>query len=317
MRLAVVCAWCAALLFATNGAIQAALGATAIARTSALMALVFAGLPLALRATGSRALAAHSLPLLLWLYALGLAAASGGKAEGALFAAAAVPMAAVLLGGVRAGLVWSALACAALLGTAWLDALAVELPPEAGLSLRGPDRFRAALLFTLGTSALVIGYEVLLQRARTELSLEQARVSAVRRQRRESEQRFRVLTEEASDVVTEWDAEGFIHYVSPQVERLTGMRPEELLHTHWLEHVTRVHPEDTERFNEALERVVQGRVEGGVSMRLRHNDGSWRWLEFGMRSFRNAEGEVRVVSIGRDVTDRREIEALRGRTAPG
>ena len=44
---------------------------------------------------------------------------------------------------------------------------------------------------------------------------------------------------------------------------------------------------------------------------MRHRDGSWRWLEVTIQPFRDAAGELHLASVGRDVTDRREVEKLR------
>src|SRR5215208_5313064 len=43
----------------------------------------------------------------------------------------------------------------------------------------------------------------------------------------ESEQRFRSLVQNSSDIITILEADGTVHYVSPAVERVTGYRPEE------------------------------------------------------------------------------------------
>ena len=46
---------------------------------------------------------------------------------------------------------------------------------------------------------------------------------------RRSEERFRLLVQDSSDVITVTAAEGTMCYVSPAVERIQGYRPEELV----------------------------------------------------------------------------------------
>ena len=45
--------------------------------------------------------------------------------------------------------------------------------------------------------------------------------------------------------------------------------------------------------------------------RARHQDGSWHWFEANVHSHRNAQGELRVVMISRDVTERKTAEERR------
>lgn len=299
-RTAVATCGIAALLVSASALLQATLGHQGAGWTPALMALLFASVPFLLRATGAAALAIHAPPLLLLAFAAILIARSGDQAIGGLFAAVAAPIVAALLGGTGPGIAWGAITCAALAGAALSTATgALPLDP---LPAAARSPFRATALFTLGMLAVVTLYELLLRRAQAE--------------RRASEARFRALTEEASDVVAEWDTTGFVRYVSPRIEVLTGTSPDGFVDTHWLEHVERIHPEDVESFGRALEHVVEGRTDVAVAMRFRHGDGSWRWFEFGMRRFRTAGGELRVVSVARDVTDRREVEALRAQIRP-
>ena len=74
------------------------------------------------------------------------------------------------------------------------------------------------------------------------------REAAVRRQnqlaearRRESEQRFRALIENATDIVVIVDKDGIFRYISPSQERIFGYKTEELLGRKCLDFI---YPED-------------------------------------------------------------------------
>ena len=74
------------------------------------------------------------------------------------------------------------------------------------------------------------------------------------------------------------DAQGTIRYVSPSVERVLGYRSEEMVGTGTAEYV---HPKDLER---ALWELAEAASKPGVhpvavETRVRHKDGSWRYLE--------------------------------------
>ncbi len=310
-RLAVGASALAALAFLWTSVEQIAWGVPGIATATGATAAALAALPLLIRRTGSMAVVAHGLPLLLYVFCLGLGVATAGRATGTLIGAVVVPLIAVLLGGLRAGAVWCVLTCLGLVGVG--AAAGAELP----FSIEAPvvsdpwAPIRATILASLGVTGVGAIYESLHQRALRDLTSAHTRADAAARQRLESERRFRTLTENASDVITEWDDTGFITYISPQIEPFTGSPPEHFVDTHWLEHVDRIHRDDVEGFRLALERVVGGESVSDVEFRFRHEDGSWRWFELVFRPFRTAEGQTRMVSVGRDVTDRREVETLR------
>jgi len=125
---------------------------------------------------------------------------------------------------------------------------------------------------------------------------------------RESEERYRRLAENASDLIYEMDAEGRILFVSPNREAVLGASDEEVVGESILQAglVERVHPDDRKLLFDTFQAVGStGRVRQ-VTFRYRHSDGSWRWFESKGRSFRSNTSEWRAVVIARDVTDREE-----------
>jgi PAS domain S-box-containing protein len=95
---------------------------------------------------------------------------------------------------------------------------------------------------------------------------------------REREGRFRALIQNALDIIMVTDADGTIRYLSPSVERTLGYRPEEMLGTNTGDYV---HPDDLEKgFKELAEALAKPGVHPvAVETRVRHKDGTWRWLE--------------------------------------
>ena len=73
-------------------------------------------------------------------------------------------------------------------------------------------------------------------------------------QLRRSEERFRSLIENASDLIAIVDREGSIHYASPSHVRVLGYRPEEMIGQAML---TFVHPDDHARVGSALRQAVE------------------------------------------------------------
>ncbi len=123
---------------------------------------------------------------------------------------------------------------------------------------------------------------------------------------KEREERFRVLFQNASDVILVSDEDRTIRYASPSAERVMGHRPETLVGTGV---VDCIHPEDEERFR-AMEAEIRKKrgVSPTMEFRLRHADGSWHSHEaIGNNLLR--EPSVRGIVFNlRDVTERKVLE---------
>ncbi|MEW5723704.1 MAG: cache domain-containing protein, partial [Thermodesulfobacteriota bacterium] len=94
---------------------------------------------------------------------------------------------------------------------------------------------------------------------------------------RESEARFRALTENTTDVTVIVDRAGVYQYASPSVKAF-GWAPEEIEGRHYLDWV---HPEDLAQVKEAIARAVQhpGETLKVEELRVRRQDGTWVPLE--------------------------------------
>jgi two-component system cell cycle sensor histidine kinase/response regulator CckA len=129
---------------------------------------------------------------------------------------------------------------------------------------------------------------------------------------RHSEERYRVLTETTSDAVAELDAEGRLVFASAGFGQVLGYVPEELVGT---TPFGLIHPDDVEPLAERfLRRVSEARPRGkGRVFRVRHRNGSWRWLRGGGINIETPSGETRLVAAFSDVTEQIEVEEARRR----
>lgn len=128
---------------------------------------------------------------------------------------------------------------------------------------------------------------------------------------RDSEARYRMLADNASDMITHMDLAGRRLFVSPGSRELTGYSPEELIGT---ERAAFVHPDDEPSLRRKLEDLVSGRTDLVANInRIRHKDGWWIWIEATVKLLRDASGQpTGLVSALRDITDRKLAdEALR------
>ncbi|WP_422923265.1 PAS domain S-box protein [Singulisphaera sp. PoT] len=120
--------------------------------------------------------------------------------------------------------------------------------------------------------------------------------------------RLLALLEHAFDVVALTDAEGAIEYASPAIERVLGVKDSDLIGVRWAE---RLHPEDDGPFRVRLGEAVQRPgASRAFEARLRHEDGSWRFVQ-GRVTNRLDKPAVRALIWNvRDVTGLRSAEEL-------
>ena len=95
---------------------------------------------------------------------------------------------------------------------------------------------------------------------------------------RQSEQRFRSLIENATDITIIIDGEGIFRYISPSVKRILGYTPHQAIGRSALEIV---HPDDCATIVQTLNKVIENpkRSQSPVEYRVRHRNGCWCYVE--------------------------------------
>ena len=126
---------------------------------------------------------------------------------------------------------------------------------------------------------------------------------------RESEERHRMLADNAEDVIWTLDREGRRTYISPSVTRMRGFTVAELMQQPVLEAFT---PESATHFATYMEALRAGNVEPSYRTEVEQpcKDGSMVWVEISATGMINADGEmVGVLGVSRDVTERKRQAA--------
>lgn len=121
---------------------------------------------------------------------------------------------------------------------------------------------------------------------------------------RASEERYRLITEHASDLIAVFDRAGRFVYASPSHQRTLARTPADLI---GLRGIDLMHPDDAVAMRGTMARL---QTENAIQMtfRYQHADGSWRWLDASM-TLTTQQGDSYAISVARDVTERKRLEA--------
>jgi len=121
-----------------------------------------------------------------------------------------------------------------------------------------------------------------------------------------TEERFKLLIENALDLITVMDVDGTMKYVSPSHKRILGYDDDDLVGKRVFDFV---HPEDLARvldtFTEGLQ--DQDRLYS-TEFRVRHKDGYWLTIESIGKMCPPVSGGLGVIANSRDITERKKME---------
>ncbi len=140
------------------------------------------------------------------------------------------------------------------------------------------------------------------------LAIESSDRRKVEQALRTSEGRLTTTVQSTSIGIWDWDLNSNEVYLSPEWKRQLGHEDHELGNT-FQEWENRIHPEDHERALGAIA-VYLSRRESHLEIehRLRHKDGSYRWILARGMLIKTQDQSTRIVGIHLDVTDRKVAE---------
>ncbi len=176
-----------------------------------------------------------------------------------------------------------------------------ELPPFLYIDM-GEERYYQGIKTPLYDSrGKIIGVQIVIwdvtERKRAEEEL------------RKSQERFELAVLASQDGLFDWDVKANQVWYSPQIRTMLGYDDEEFPNQPG-ETEQRVHPDDHARWRATL----QGHVEGPpdhveIEYRIRHKDGSYRWVRDRGVALRRADGKAyRIAGSREDITGRKAAE---------
>ncbi len=128
-----------------------------------------------------------------------------------------------------------------------------------------------------------------------------------------SEQRFKALVQEGSDMIAIADLTGNYKYVSPNIELKMGKSAEDFFGKNAFEFV---HEDDKERVIESYTRITTEHIVHIPPFRFQMREGQWRWIESIVTNMMADPAVEGIVTNSRDVTERIDyVEAIKEQNA--
>ncbi|HTS38315.1 MAG TPA: EAL domain-containing protein [Candidatus Solibacter sp.] len=138
------------------------------------------------------------------------------------------------------------------------------------------------------------------------VAYQQFRIYRVRRSNDNREELFKIVTENAADMIALVDVKGRRLYNSPAYKRILGYSAAELGETSAFE---QIHPDDKFKVLDAAREARETGVGKRLEYRIKHKDGRWLILESIASTVRDDKGNVvKLVIVNRDITERKRAE---------
>jgi len=123
------------------------------------------------------------------------------------------------------------------------------------------------------------------------------------RKLKESQERYKLITENSHDIVTLMRPDGIYDFVSPSIKEILGYEVDEILGQKTTDFI---HPDDLPRIEIQMSESVKTKSKEGVAIfRFRNKKGEWRWLEAQGGAILDDNGAILYLrSNKRDITDK-------------
>jgi PAS domain S-box-containing protein len=129
-----------------------------------------------------------------------------------------------------------------------------------------------------------------------------------------SEEKFRIITENSSDIIWHLDSNFLLTYISPADERIRGFKKEEVIGKSLF---SILKPEGIEMLKEANKKRMINLSKGIRSAPVIYEleelckDGSWVWVEATATAFYDRDGKISGYhGVSRDISERKKAELL-------
>jgi PAS domain S-box-containing protein len=149
--------------------------------------------------------------------------------------------------------------------------------------------------------ALLVGVYIAVLRRTTEIQSLAEKLARESEGRHESEERYRLLIENAPDAIITLDSQGRFSSINPFCEVFTGWKREEWLGKPF---TPLIHPDDLNRAQASFADTLHGRKTPMTELRVKNKSGDFIWMEFILTPQTRHDKVDGVLAIGRDISAR-------------
>lgn len=121
---------------------------------------------------------------------------------------------------------------------------------------------------------------------------------------RESEEKYRCIVENSSDLIMLTQPDGIISYLSPACEKVLGYNAEELIGQQpWI-----IYPDDLEKAKEVHYRALKGERGTDFEYRIKTKTGKIKWISHSWSPVFKDDKVQMMTSVVRDITERKKAD---------
>ncbi len=121
---------------------------------------------------------------------------------------------------------------------------------------------------------------------------------------RESEEKYRLISDNANDIITVFDKKFKLQYINDVYEKISGFSEEEVMGKSPIEFM---HPDDIKKAIKIFKDTLEIGIWNG-EFRMRHKDGSFFWVEMSGKRIYDKNNKAKLIVISRDISERKLIE---------
>jgi PAS domain S-box-containing protein len=169
------------------------------------------------------------------------------------------------------------------------------------------------IVFTIAVVLLILVF-IWVWLLRLQIKKKTESINLKNQELQKSEEKFRVITENSSDIIWHLDSNFLLTYISPADERIRGFKKEEVIGKSLF---SILKPEGIEMLMEANKKRMFNLSKGIRSAPAIYEleeickDGSWVWVEATATAFYDRDGKVTGYhGVSRDISERKKAELL-------
>lgn len=156
-----------------------------------------------------------------------------------------------------------------------------------------------SFLLILSTTTVIAN----VRKTRLQVSQKTKDLAHAMEQLSRSEDHFRSMIENSTDIIAIIEADGTFNYLSPSIHKVVNYHPEEMVGKNVADYIQ---PDDLYIISDYLTSSSWPEEIKSAEIRARHADGSWRSLEVRGKKITSSEQKNQLILNCRDITDQKQ-----------